>query len=313
MAVEAPVAPQQIAPVIGGVYPPAPKDYRQAGPFWRVLAIGTLLVLLALGADVWLGRPTSVSAPAAASGVLVLAGFIAVGIERLLEFLWSLMDQMAKNPSWPFSGDAKRLDDFAAQVTQIVTPALTQATQVLTSADAMAANAPAGFDNFKNRAAALQATVDAMVNARNPNYAGGLVALKQGLDDLGGALAHPEARASVVAASDAVDSLKKLVESASDDPGRRIMSLFAGMILGVLAAGVLGLDVIHAALGVPDKSISLWSSPSLSAWWNEGLAAWPWGMLATGIAIGLGSNPLHELIQGIQNWKASTGAGPASK
>lgn len=297
-------------PVTSTGYPAAPRPFRQDGPFWRVLTLGALLVVVAMALDIWLGRPIDVTTPAAASGVLVLAGAIAVAIERLLEFFWSLMDQMATNPSAPFSGEADRLEHFAAQLRDLVTPALSQAQKYLANVDPTVQNARPAYDNFKAQAAAAQAIVDAMVTAKNPNAGGGLKTLKKGLDDLGATLAHPQARASVVAAADAVDGLNNLVRSACDDPGRRILSLYAGVIMGLIAAGVLGLDVIHAALGVPTKSISLWSVGSIEAWWSAGLAAWPWGMLATGVAIGLGSNPLHELIKGLQQWKNSGASQP---
>lgn len=305
----APVQPVKV-PATSTGYPAAPKAFRQDGPFWRVLILGALLVVIAMALDVGLGRPIDVSTPTAASGVLVVAGAIAVAIERLLEFFWSLVDQIATNPSAPFEGEAARLEDFANQLRQLVTPALTQAQKFLANVDPAAQNAGVEYDSFKAKAAAAQSIVDAMVNAKNPNAGGGLKTLKKGLDELAATLAHPQARASVVAAADAVDGLNNLVRSVGDDPGRRILSLYAGVIMGLISAGVLGLDVIHAALGVPTKSISLWGSGSIAAWWNAGFAAWPWGLLATGVAIGLGSNPLHELIKGLQKWKASVTAQP---
>jgi ethanolamine transporter EutH len=63
-----------------------------------------------------------------------------------------------------------------------------------------------------------------------------------------------------------------------------------GAYLGLAAAWVLGLDVIHAALGVNDKS------------------AVHLGLAATGVVIGLGSVPLHELIGGLVAFKNSQGS-----
>jgi len=68
------------------------------------------------------------------------------------------------------------------------------------------------------------------------------------------------------------------------------MSMFIGSYLGLAAAWIFGLDVIQAAVGTGDPSTL------------------HWGLAATGVVIGLGSVPLHELIAGLEAFKAAQGA-----
>jgi hypothetical protein len=62
------------------------------------------------------------------------------------------------------------------------------------------------------------------------------------------------------------------------------MSIALGVPLAILASGILGLNMFSAVLG-PDV-------PGYMA----GLA----GILATGVVMGLGSNPTHEVIKALQ-------------
>jgi hypothetical protein len=69
------------------------------------------------------------------------------------------------------------------------------------------------------------------------------------------------------------------------------------------------LDLIHAALGVaPPATFTL--HDGFSTWWNAGASRWPWAMVATGLLIGLGSNPTHEVIQAIQAYKQQQATKP---
>lgn len=266
--------------------PPAPTSPRQTGPYGRVVLVGVLAVLVAAVLDLLLAKPTAAAAPAGTAGVLAAAGSLAVAIERLMQLFWTFVDQSARNPSYPFSGDAVRLQRFATQLGAIVGPALDQAEATLQALDQQAVHQPATVADVRSEIAALRGALEAVANAGDPGAAGGPPAIGTGLDRLAALFATPSTRASVGAASAAVSGVAQLVGSTTDNPGRRMMSLFAGAVLGLIAAGVLGLDAVHAALGTPSPRVA-------------------WGLVATGLAIGLGSNPVHELIQAVQAYKQS--------
>src|SRR5207244_2208268 len=96
----------------------------------------------------------------------------------------------------------------------------------------------------------------------------------------------------------AVSGLTDFVATFKDNPGRRLYSVLLGVVIGVLVAAVFGLDLFAAiqsapvAAGAPAvKSGSLFDPlPSL-------------GIAVTGLVMGLGSNPTHEVIRAIQEFK----------
>jgi hypothetical protein len=86
-------------------------------------------------------------------------------------------------------------------------------------------------------------------------------------------------------ASTAISGLSNFVGAFQDNPGRRLISIYLGALLGLIGAGVCGLDMFRAALGAP-----LPGPQHL-------------GVVLTGIAIGLGSNPTHEVIKVLLEFK----------
>jgi hypothetical protein len=87
-------------------------------------------------------------------------------------------------------------------------------------------------------------------------------------------------------ANQAIADLSALAQGFADNPGRRLISLWLGMLLGLAAAAVLHLDLVATTVG------------SSAAWHGSGVAL-------TGIALGLGSGPVHEVVQSIQAYKVS--------
>lgn len=94
-----------------------------------------------------------------------------------------------------------------------------------------------------------------------------------------------ELTAASTTANSAISGLQGFLATFNDNPGRRLISLYLGSILGLVVAGLFGLDVFQATL---DNSVY----PLLS-------------IILTGILIGLGANPTHEVIRVIQEFKMS--------
>jgi len=101
---------------------------------------------------------------------------------------------------------------------------------------------------------------------------------------------YPDVSADIGIATQSVSAVSELVDSLATNPGRRILSLYAGAILGLVVVLALGLDVFNATLGTL-VSVTL--------------LGWPFqfGVAATGLLIGLGSNPTHEVIKLLQTIK----------
>jgi hypothetical protein len=80
------------------------------------------------------------------------------------------------------------------------------------------------------------------------------------------------------------------VNSLADNPGRRILSIYLGALMGLVVAVILGLDVFAAVLGTVSTGLK-------------------YGVAATGLVMCLGSSPTHEVIKVLQTIKQNQKAG----
>ena len=271
-----------------------------SGTYVRVLIVGLVLVAIASVLVLLLGKPVSTTSAGAAAGVLAISTALAVGIERILEGFWTLMDQLATKTSWPFASEAQQLEAFTSQFGNYVTPGLDSARALL---GALKQEGPAQYDQLKQYVDALGKAVDAVNSAQDPGtLPPALSAAQSALRSIAIRVENPDVRAQVQLAAAGVTALAQLADSIATNPGRKILSLFAGTLLGLLAAAVLGLDLIHAALAAP-APISSALHDGLTKWLSSDPSTWQWAMVATGLIIGLGSNPTHEVIQAIQAYK----------
>ena len=302
MAQQLAAQPQTLA----GTAPPAPTN-PDAPVFVRVLIAGLIAVVIASLLVLLLGTPISASGAGAAAGVLALSTGLAVGIERVLEGFWTLMDQVASQPSWPFANEAKQLRTFTDQFTAFVKPGLDSARSVLSP---LPQQLPAAYDQLTKDVDTLKQAVDTVASALDPGtLPAALTAAQTALRSIALQVESPEVRSQVQFAAAGLTTIAQLADSLAANPGRRMLSLFAGALLGLVAAAVLGLDLIHAALGVAAPA-TLTLHDGFSTWWNAGASRWPWAMVATGLLIGLGSNPTHEVIQAIQAYKQQQATKP---
>lgn len=83
--------------------------------------------------------------------------------------------------------------------------------------------------------------------------------------------------------------MEEFVTSFTDNPARKLASLAIGALLGLAVAGFMGLNLFLAALDEPSD-----------------LFAGVGGIMLTGIIIGFGANPTHEVIKALQGRKPST-------
>ena len=111
--------------------------------------------------------------------------------------------------------------------------------------------------------------------------------------------ATAEAQKLLEEAGDLTDRASMLIASFTDNPARRITSLVLGAGLGMLVAGGVGLNLFIATLGSPlDPDATI-----------PALLAGAMGVALTGVIIGLGSAPTHEVVKSLQAYKDGR-AGP---
>lgn len=99
----------------------------------------------------------------------------------------------------------------------------------------------------------------------------------------------PEVGATVNLANQSVAVLADFADTFKNNPARQLISLYIGILLGLIVSAAFGLDLLQAA-GVPTSGGPSALLPHL-------------GVAITGLIMGLGSNPTHEIIRAIQEYK----------
>lgn len=109
---------------------------------------------------------------------------------------------------------------------------------------------------------------------------------------------------AVLVAGQAVDSVGSFIATFKDNPGKRLLSLELGALAGLAIAGMLGVDLFKAVLSPDSKTDIAFNWPtSIDGIWNWIVTAPFFGVAATGLLLGLGSNPTHEVIGALQQYK----------
>lgn len=259
---------------------PAPVD---RGQYVIVILVGFAAVAV-VSAFVLQGTPLDTSKASAAAGILALVTALAVGIERVLEAFWTLVDRLLNNPSWPFSKDADLLDEYAKRLSAYVKKPLDDTSTFLGSAQTAAQNLVLAQPRMQQDLNALVGQVDAVLAGQADPKKLNLDQLKVGVARLSDTIGDPALKRGLNIGVTTLQDLSGLVDAVITNPGRKILSLFAGALIGLGVAWTFGLDLVHAALQQ--------APPTGPAW----------GMVVTGIVVGLGSNPTHELINALQSY-----------
>jgi hypothetical protein len=247
-----------------------------------------------------------------ANGTIVL-GLItgtAVVIERLLEAFWNFEDS-TKGAWWPFDLVHAQVQERVDHFGDYIQPSLNRlewARRALNEACKENADRQPELEAIGRDINALPNQLEAvkvgLQNVRLGNNQKLDYLLSTASDRITALLnAHPDLQAQLGKNADVASTLTSdvysFVSSFQDNPPRRIISLAVGCLAGFVVALVLRLD-LFAALGVHSFGPFALGGTSLQ---------WGLGVPLTGLIMGLGSNPTHEIIQAIQQYKQSSAAG----
>jgi hypothetical protein len=93
-----------------------------------------------------------------------------------------------------------------------------------------------------------------------------------------------------------------VISTFSDNPARRVLSLVIGATLGMLVAGFFGLNLFLAIVQEPDEARQVGDPSTAECTLDNPTACLTGraGIVVTGVILGLGSNPTHEIISGLR-------------
>jgi NADH:ubiquinone oxidoreductase subunit 6 (subunit J) len=254
-----------------------------------VAATVVLLLLLAAGivaVGFLSGEPNIKFQDAAAA--LTIIGAIAVGIERMTETMWAAAD-VVLNAGWPNKSVAVRARKLTAQLDEQLAPFLKEAEKAVSvvsgatgSAAGLVDPAAAKLGELKSSIAALkaQATSDAGFHKVALTTLTGIESLQS---------LYPNLKEAAGTAQIAVNEAAEFVGTFRDNPGRRLISVYVGVLLGLVAAAVTGLDVFQATMETAAGGQSVFHG----------------GVALTGVLMGLGASPTHEVIEILKTVKRS--------
>jgi hypothetical protein len=243
------------------------------------------------------------------AAVLAFISLAAVAIERTIEGFFGLMAGRF-GQWWPLKAVKVEFDTFEAKTNETLGPVVRQTVDELTAAKDLAGQS-------KDEVARIQGLID-RVDAEqvrlSARLADATTKLNPGSErlalvgDVNTAMTtflhgiHTQsatyttgAQALLATTGEAADRASAIIASFQDNPARRLASLLLGASLGVLVAAGVGLNLFAATLVGPDGSTR--DLPQL--------VAGTFGVVLTGIVIGLGSAPTHEVVKSLQTYKDS--------
>ncbi len=245
-----------------------------------VLALAMLIAVLC--------KPTSSGGFKDPTWTLAVVAGAAVAIERVIEALWTVLGGVLGS-YWPLNVVGAHARSLAASLDVVLQPLRTRAEDALKDIGEGADAAKRQLVNVNKSLTLLASRVDNLqrIPPDNQRLLLTVAAANQFIDEFQRAYAEkaPELARAIDAAKATASGVQDFVASFKDNPGRRLVSIFLGSIIGVVVAGFLGLDLFQAAM--EDASSSTGQ------------------VILTGLLIGLGATPTHEVIRAVQEYKKS--------
>jgi hypothetical protein len=276
--------------------------------YWAAIGIGLIAIVDLTGLAARAPAPSVIGLSLSSAGALAAFAGGAVAIERILEAVWTAIDMLGGR-TWPLGPEAARLNnainrvnaELAGPLTRLEAATINLRDQAPGDSErkALASEILVGIATIKSRLSLMRAGSDNQMLAK---AAGDVVealnkvathySLIAASEELSGLFAEPISILS---------SIQELLAGFASNPARRLLSIVGGAILGLLAAYLLRLNVYTAVAPSDVAAVA----PSVIV--TSGPSIW---IAVTGLVMGLGATPTHELIKAIQEYKQNQKAMP---
>jgi hypothetical protein len=265
------------------------NDTGGIGVGWTFIAGLVIVSIVAVLAAVIADAPSGEEYGDAAA-IIALITFTAVGIERSVEIFWTIVGSKA-GQYWPLTQLSRQLKTLSEGLDARIEPLYRSVDEQLESLKDDHGSLSEEVSATRERLTRLQVEIDRLRQGNAEN-----LSVRRATDLVSRYVAEaatvlPANDQEIEAISRLLGSMEQFVDSFADNPGRRLISLWLGIVLGIVVAAWLQLDLFLATLGT-DASMR--------------------NVIITGVVIGLGSNPAHEIIRAIQEVKESRKAATAS-
>ena len=278
---------------------------RQVVAFWVVL----IVAFVGCGAIAYAVAPASNQSFADAAAVLAFASLLAIGIERVVEFGWLIVDAAKGYGGYfPLNVLMQQFRVVDAQTDALMGEVFTNTKKVLTDAIDVGKQAGESVKEIESKVRQLDRQranyVARLTEVRKLAPGSGRLAtttdiveqLSSSMHDamVGIGKADDAVADAIVATRAAAKTALEVITAVGDNPSRRIASLLVSSGLGILVAGFVGVNLFKAVLEQSQGSA-------------EAVLFGKMGVVVTGLVLGLGSGPTHELVKGLQRYKDSRG------
>lgn len=224
-----------------------------------------------------------------AGEILTFIGLAAVGIERLIEGFWTFIG-LTRGTNWPFDAFSEQVTSLANDLNRTLAPFYNELEQTLKETRDASTITAQEFESATKQLDHLKTSVQQITTLAPGNQQAAALASasSQIITDI--QKSYPTLQTLGTFANEAIGSFASFIATPPDNLGRRFISLFVGTMLGLLITGLLRLDLVQA----------IFQSPTFG---NAFGLQFYWGIIFTGIVMGLGSNPTHEVIRVLQEYK----------
>jgi hypothetical protein len=281
----------------------------------RIALLGFLVILLLFLLVASNLSPPPIIAFASGTAAISIITASAVVIERILEAFWTYISN-TKDSWWPLNEFSTHIEEMESDLDKRLKPVYENAREALEKKAIQVGMAKEKLDAAKKEVEDLEKNLDWIKkNLTVGNQRVQMVTTRAQANVEYLQALYPDIKDSANVASEAIAGMASVVAIFKDNPGRRLMSIVLGCLLGLIIAGLMGLDVFMAAGGASAADIAAGVAgqqvdKDLTATAQAIKDLLPHvGVALTGLVIGLGANPTHEVIRALQEYKKSSKLG----